>query len=152
MAASRIVRKAMDRRQQRKQDSQRKQLLRNLGIVAVIGVGLLLALNYWLGAVAVDADMRRSMRLMSVVSLLLQLAFAAVAALLGRGLLAWARQTQGQGQWPPTGLDWPGNPPPRHGADAARIAGRLRLAGTSVLVVAALLAVWSSWTAWTALA
>ena len=69
------------------------------------------------------------MRVMGLAMLVLQLAFAVVAALLGRCLLDWARQTREQGQWPPAGLEWPASAPARHGADAARIARRLRITG-----------------------
>lgn len=142
----------MDSRQQRKQDSQRRKLWRILGAFVAAGVLLLSGLEYWLRLVAEDADMQRAMRLTGVALLALQLAFAVVAALLGRCLLDWARQTREQGQWPPAGLEWPANAPPRHGADAARIARRLRVTGASLVVGGVLLAAWAAFTAWPAFA
>ena len=142
----------MDSRQQRKQDSQRRKLWRILAAFAVAGVLMLLGLEYWLRLVAEDADPRRAMRLMGVAMLALQMAFAVVAALLGRCLLDWARQTREQGQWPPAGLEWPTTAPARHGADAARIARRLRFTGIGLVVVALLLAAWAVLAAWPAAA
>lgn len=142
----------MDNRQQRKQDSQRRRLWRILGAFAAAGLLLLVGLEYWLRLLEEDTDLGRAMQRVGVTMLVLRLALGVVVALLGRFLLDWARQTREQGQWPPAGLEWPANAPPRHGADAARIARRLRVVGTGLVVGAVLLAAWAAFTAWPALA
>lgn len=137
----------MDSRQQRKDDSHRRRLWRTLTVVGVAGVVVLLGFDFWLRRLAGEADIERALRLVAMANTVLQLAIALVAALLGRFLLDWARQTTGQGQWPPAGLEWPGKAPHRHGADARRIAGRLRLAGIASIVVALLVAGGAAWRA-----
>jgi hypothetical protein len=137
----------MDNRQQRKDDSHRRRLWRSLAVVGVAGVLLLLGFDFWLRRLAGDADLDRSLRLVALATNLLHLAIAVVAALLGRFLLDWARQTTEQGQWPPAGLDWPGMAPRRHGEEARRISRRLRVAGYASIVVALLLAGGSAWRA-----
>ena len=135
----------MDSRQQRKDDSHRRRLWRTLTAVGVAGAVLLLGFDFWLRRLAGDADLERALRLVAMANTMLHLAIALVSALLGRFLLDWARQTREQGQWPPAGLEWPGKAPHRHGADAQRIARRLRLAGIASIVAALLLAGWSAW-------
>jgi hypothetical protein len=138
----------MDNRQQRKDDHHRRRLWRTLAVAGVAGVLLLVGFDVWLRRLAEDADLERALRLVALASMLLRFAIALVAVLLGRYLLDWARQTTEQGQWPPAGLEWPGKSPHRHGADAQRVAGRLRLAGITSMVVALALAGWSAWRAW----
>jgi hypothetical protein len=138
----------MDHRQQRKDDHHRRRLWRTLAVAGVAGVLLLLGFDFWLRRLAEDTDLERGLRLVAVAATLLRFAVALLAVLLGRYLLDWARQTIEQGQWPPAGLEWPGKSPYRHGADAQRVAGRLRLAGITSLVVALALAGWSAWRAW----
>lgn len=135
----------MDSRQQRKEDSLRRRLWRTLTLAGAAGIVLLLVFDAWLRHLAQGTDVERSLRLMGLASLLLHLAIAVAAALLGRFLLDWARQTTAQGQWPPAGLEWPGQSPHRHGADARRIAARLRVAGIASLVAALALAAWAAW-------
>ncbi len=135
----------MDGRQQRKQDVQRRRLVRSLGWVAVVGAVLLLGFELWLRHLAQGEDAGRAMRLVGISALLINLAIAVLAALLGRFLVDWARQTREQGQWPPAGLEWPGNRPARHGAEAQRIATQLRAAGIAVVVLAFMLAGWTAW-------
>ena len=137
----------MDSRQQRKDDGHRRRLWRSLTAVAVVGVLLLLGFDAWLRHLAEDADLDRALRLVALASTLLRFAAALVAVLLGRYLLDWARQTRDQGQWPPAGLEWPGAAAVRHGADARRIAQRLKLAGLASIAVALVLAGWSAWRA-----
>lgn len=137
----------MDSRQRRKEDSHRRRLWRTLTVVGVAGVLLLLGIDFWLRRLAEDADIERALRLMGLASLLLRLAIALVALLLGRFLLDWSRQTSEQGQWPPAGLEWPGKSPHRHGADARRIARQLRVVGVASIVVALLVAGAAAWRA-----
>lgn len=137
----------MDSRQRRKEDSHRRRLWRTLTVVGVAGVLLLLGFDFWLRRLAEDADIERALRLMGLASLLLRLAIALVALLLGRFLLDWSRQTSEQGQWPPAGLEWPGKSPHRHGADARRIARQLRVVGVASIVVALLVAGAAAWRA-----
>lgn len=137
----------MDSRQQRKQDVHRRRLTRSLVFVAVVGAVVLLAFELWLRHVAQDQDPARALHLVAVSALLINLAIAVIAALLGRFLIAWARQTREQGQWPPAGLEWPGNRVARHGADAQRIAARLKAAGIALLLVAFALAGAMAWRA-----
>lgn len=137
----------MDRRQQRKDEGHRRRLWRALTAVGMVGVALLLGFDFWLRRLAEGADLERALQLVALSTLLLRLAAALVAALLGHYLLDWARQAREQGQWPPAGLEWPGNAPHRHGADAQRIARRLRLAGIASVALALVLAGWSAWRA-----
>lgn len=137
----------MDSRQQRKDDSHRRRLWRTLTVVGVAGVVLLLGFDFWLRGLAEQADVERALRLVAMATLALRLAIVLVAVLLGRFLLDWARQTAEQGQWPPAGLEWPGQAPHRHGDDARRIARQLRLAGIASVAGALLLAGWSAWQA-----
>lgn len=138
----------MDNRQQRKDDSHRRRFWRSLTVVGVAGVALLLGFDFWLRRLAEDADLERALRLVALASMLLRFAIALVAVLLGRFLLDWARQTTEQGQWPPAGLEWPGQSAHRHGADAQRVARQLRLAGITSIIIALVLAGWSAWRAW----
>jgi hypothetical protein len=137
----------MDPRQLRKDAALRRKLWRALAITAVVGVGLLLAYDYWLQQV-VDAGVRnpgRGQSQLAVASALINLALVAVAVLLARYLLDWGRQTRSQGQWPPAGLEWPGQAPVRHGEEAQRVARQLRYAGIAALVLAAGLAAITVW-------
>jgi hypothetical protein len=137
----------MDPRQLRKDAALRRKLWRALAITAVVGVGLLLAYDYWLQQV-VDAGVRhpgRGQSQLAVASALVNLALVSVAVLLARYLLDWGRQTRSQGQWPPAGLEWPGQAPVRHGEDALRVARQLRYAGVAALVLAAGLAAVTAW-------
>lgn len=137
----------MEPHQQRKEENLRRSLQRTLVVVGVVGVLLLLGFDFWLRRLAEGSDPAHAMRMVGLAATVIRLAAALVAALLGRYLLDWARQTRDQGQWPPAGLEWPGNPPLRRGADAQRIAQRLRLAGVTVVALALLLAAWSAWMA-----
>jgi len=135
----------MDISKQGKDESQRRRLQRTLALVGVAGIVLLVVFDAWLRHLAQGADVGRALRMLGVASLLLNLAIALVAGLLGRLLLDWARQTTAQGQWPPAGLEWPGPSPLRHGAQALRIAAGLRIAGLASLGVAFGLAAWTAW-------
>lgn len=141
----------MDSRQERRNLAQRRKLGRALGVAAVLGLVLLAAFEFWLRRTQAQAehDPDSALRAVGAVSSLLQLAAAACAVLLGRFLLDWASQTRRQNQWPPAGLELPGNPPLRHGADALRIARRLRATGlfSLVLALAVVLAVAWRWLA-----
>lgn len=141
----------MDSRQERRNLAQRRKLGRALGVAAVLGLVLLAAFEFWLRRTQAQAehDPDSALRAVGAVSSLLQLLAAACAVLLGRFLLDWASQTRRQNQWPPAGLELPGNPPLRHGADALRIARRLRATGlfSLVLALAVVLAVAWRWLA-----
>ncbi|MBP6596176.1 MAG: hypothetical protein KA196_01555 [Arenimonas sp.] len=129
----------MDARKLRKDTALRRRLWRAIATTTLIGAALLLGLEFWLRQMAGHgaAQTGRALWQLSLAAALINLALIAVAALLARCLLDWGRQTREQGQWPPAGLDWPGQNPIRHGQDALRIAKRLTYAGIAAIVLAA---------------
>ncbi len=137
----------MDARKVRKDSALRRQLWRAFGITAVVGVALLLGFDYWLRYLASQgaAHPERVQWQLSLAAALINVALIAVAVLLARCLLDWGRQAREQGQWPPAGLEWPGQAPLRHGADALRIAKQFKFAGIAAVALAAVLAGISVW-------
>lgn len=137
----------MDPRQQRKDSALRRRLWRALGATAVVGTALLLGYDYWLRKVASSAITHpgRGQWQLSLASSLVNLALVTVAVLLARFLLDWSRQAREQGQWPPAGLEWPGQAPVRHGPEALRVAKQLRIAAYAAMALAAGLAAITAW-------
>lgn len=136
----------MDPRQERKDVVYRRRMWRALAVTVLLGVAALVALDAWLDVVAAGAveDPQRALRMAGIAGLVINLAFVVLCGLLARLLLGWSRQAREQGQWPPAGVEWPGGRPPRHGADARRIAKRLQWAGFAVLVMAAVQLAWTA--------
>ena len=124
----------------------RRRLGFAVALVAAI-VALLWGVDAWLDGLAADRDTGRALRQVSQVALLLRVAAAVVAALLGHVLLDWARQGTQQDRWPPKGLEWPGQAEPLQGLPAQRVVRLIRLAGLVCWSMAALLAAWSAWIA-----
>lgn len=129
----------MDARKLRKDTVLRRRLWRALATTTLVGAVLLVGLEFWLRQMASHgaAQAGRALWQLSLAAALINLALIVVAALLARCLLGWGRQTREQGQWPPAGLEWPGQAPVRHGQDALRVAKRLTYAGIATLVLAA---------------
>jgi hypothetical protein len=128
----------MDSRQERKDLALRRRLRRGLGLTAAIGIVLLVVYELWLRRI--EAQGAYNPR-----ATLVQLGLALVAALAARSLADIARQVREQGQWPPAGLELPGNAPVRYGADALRIARNFRICGVLAIVLATLLVVAVAW-------
>ena len=122
-----------------------KRLLIGLSLAAA-ALALLWGVDAWLQHLARDSDAGRALRQVNQVAVLLRVAAAVVAAALGHVLLDWARQGAQQGQWPPAGLDWPGQDAPLRGTPAERITRLIRLAGLVCWCLAVLLAGWTAWT------
>jgi hypothetical protein len=137
----------MDGRQQRKQDVHRRRLGRSLAVAGIVGALALVGFELWLRELAQGNDTERALRMVAASSRLINLAIAVLAAVLGRFLIDWARQTREQGQWPPAGLEWPGNRPVRHGDQARRTAAQLRAGGVALVGLAFALAAWTAWRA-----
>ena len=137
----------MDPLHERRDLAYRRRMWRVLGITAGLGVLALAGFEAWLRHVEQTGleDPDRALWQVGFISVLLRMAVAALAALLARYLFDWARQTREQGQWPPAGLQWPGNAPLRHGDDARRVARRLRSLAIASLLLAGLLLAWSAW-------
>ena len=121
----------MDSRQERKDLALRGRLRRTLGLTAAVGIGLLVVYELWLRRLEAQGayDPRAALRALGMASTLVQVGLALVAAFVARSLFDIARQVRDQGQWPPAGLELPGNPPVRYAADASRIARNLTIAG-----------------------
>jgi hypothetical protein len=137
----------MDSRQERKDLALRARLWRALGITGAVGIVLLVIYELWLRRLEAQGtyDPRAALRAVGMASTLVQVGLALAAALVARSLLDIARQVRDQGQWPPAGLELPGNAPVRYGADAARIARNLKIAGVLSIGLATLLVLAVAW-------
>lgn len=137
----------MASRQERKDLALRRRLQRMLGLTAAIGLVLLVAYELWLRRLEAQGayDPRAALQALGMASTLVQVGLALVAALAARSLLDIARQVQDQGQWPPAGLELPGKAPVRYGAEAARFARNIKVAGIVSIVLATLLVVAVAW-------
>ena len=137
----------MDSRQERKDLALRARLWRVLGLTAAVGIVLLVIYELWLRRLEAQGayDPRAALRAIGMASTLVQVGLALAAALVARSLLDIARQVQDQGQWPPAGLELPGNAPVRYGTDAARIARNLKIAGVLSIGLATVLVVAVAW-------
>lgn len=135
----------MDSRQKRKQDATQRRLTRRLLLAAALAAVAMALFELWLRHLSLHADPERALRAVAAASLLINLAIALLAAVLGRFLIGWSRQTREQGQWPPAGLEWPGNRAPRYGDPARSIALRLRIAGITLLLGSFVLAGAMAW-------
>jgi hypothetical protein len=137
----------MDSRQERKDLALRRRLRRVLGLTAAIGIVLLVVYELWLRRIEAQGayNPRAALQAMGLAATLVQLGLALVAALAARSLADIARQVREQGQWPPAGLELPGNAPVRYGADALRIARNFRISGVLAIVLATLLVVAVAW-------
>lgn len=137
----------MDSRQERKDLALRARLWRVLGLTAAVGIVLLVIYELWLRRLEAQGayDPRAALRAVGMASTLVQVGLALAAALVARSLLDIARQVQDQGQWPPAGLELPGNAPVRYGTDAARIARNLKIAGVLSIGLATVLVLAVAW-------
>ncbi len=137
----------MDSRQERKDLALRRRLRLALGLTAAIGIVLLVIYELWLRRIEAQGayDPHAALRALAMASTLAQIGLALVAAMVARSLLDIARQVREQGQWPPAGLELPGNAPPRHGADAVRIARNFKVAGLLSIMLATLLVLAVAW-------
>jgi hypothetical protein len=137
----------MDSRQERKDLALRARLWRALGLTGAVGIVLLVSYELWLRRLEAQGtyDPRAALRAVGMASTLVQVGLALAAALVARSLLDIARQVRDQGQWPPAGLELPGNAPVRYGADAARIARNLKIAGVLSIGLATLLVLAVAW-------
>lgn len=137
----------MDSRQERKDLALRRRLRRALGLTALGGIALLVAYELWLRRIEAQGayNPRAALQAVGMAATLVQLGLALVAALVARTLTDIARQVRDQGQWPPAGLELPGNTPARHGADARRIARNFRLCGVLAVLLATVLVMAVAW-------
>ena len=137
----------MDSRQERKDFALRRRLRFALGLTAAIGIVLLIVYELWLRRIEAQGayNPRAALQAVGMAATLVQLGLALVAALVARSLLDIARQVREQGQWPPAGLELPGNPPARYGADAARIARQFSVGAVLSVVLATLLVLAVAW-------